>query len=38
MDGGYLVYPLPFITAMVYALRVSVLLQCLIVIRNFTHS
>ena len=30
MDGGYLVYPLPFITAVVDTLRVSVLLQCLI--------
>ncbi len=30
MDGGYLVYPLTFITAVVYALRVSVLLQTLV--------
>ena len=30
MDGGYLVYPLPFITAVVDTLRVSVLFQCLI--------
>ena len=30
MDGGYLVYPLPLITAVVYALPVSVLLQTLV--------
>lgn len=30
MDGEYLVYPLTFITAVVYALRVYVLLQTLV--------
>ena len=30
MDGGDLVYSLPFITAVVYALCVSILFQCLI--------